>query len=144
MLEATLKVSGCELWCAVVSRVRCGSRAAAKLPWLQVVADAVRLRLARRCMTEAGAAVRLGGIVVWRRYAAAALLCGCGCGCGCSVAVRLRCVVVVREVHEIALGQTDPGRTKLHVAAVLGVDSVNLMLFTSLTLLSPFSSSYNS
>ena len=57
MLEATLKVSGCELWCAVVSRVRCGSRAAAKLPWLQVVADAVRLRLAQRYMTDAGAGV---------------------------------------------------------------------------------------
>ena len=87
-LEATLKVSGCELWCAIVSRVRCGSRAAAKLPWLQVVADAVRLRLARRCMklvlvcgwaaSLCGVAVRLrgvalllGGVIVWRRYTAA-------------------------------------------------------------------------
>ena len=53
----------------VVSRVRCGSRAAAKLPWLHVVADAERLRRARRYMTEAGAGVLLGGVIVWRRYA---------------------------------------------------------------------------
>ena len=38
----------------------CGSRAAVKLQWLQVVADAMRLRLARRCMADAGtSAVRL-------------------------------------------------------------------------------------
>jgi hypothetical protein len=113
VLEATLKVSGCELWCAVVSRERCGSHAATKLPWLQVVDDAVRLRLARRCMTEAGAAVRLGGVIVWRRYAAAprcfaagrrhcvALLCGCAallcCWAAslCGVAMRLRGVAVL-------------------------------------------------
>jgi hypothetical protein len=41
VLEAGLKVSDRELWCAVASRVRCGSRAAAKLQWLPVVADAV-------------------------------------------------------------------------------------------------------
>jgi hypothetical protein len=113
VLEATLKVSGCELWCAVVSRVRCGLRAAAKLPWFQVVADAVRLRFARRCMTEVGTAVRLGGVVVWRRYAAArrcfaagrrhcvASLCGCAallcCWAAslCGVAMRLRGVAVL-------------------------------------------------
>ena len=39
-------------------------RAAAKQPWLQVVADAVRLRLARRCMTAG------------RRHCVASL-CGC-------------------------------------------------------------------
>ena len=108
VLEATLKVSGCELWCAVVSRVRCGSRAAAKLPWLQVVADAVRLRLARRCMTAGrrhcvaslcgcaallccwaaslcgvamrlrGVAVLLGGVIAWRRYAVARRCCATG------------------------------------------------------------------
>lgn len=33
VLEAGLRVSGRELWCAVASKVHCGSRAAAKLQW---------------------------------------------------------------------------------------------------------------
>jgi hypothetical protein len=36
----------------------------------------------------------------------------------------------VLEVPAIALGRTDPGRTKLPVAAVLGVDSMKVVLFT--------------
>ena len=82
-----------------------------------------------------GVAVLLGGVIVWRRYAAAAAAAAslwhcyaaaallCGCGRGCSIAVRLRCVVVVREVHEIALGRTDPGRTKLPTKYLRGMKS---------------------
>jgi hypothetical protein len=86
----------------------------------------IAVRLGRRCYADAAAAAAS----LWHCYAAAALLCGCGCGCGCSVAVWLRCVVVVREVHEIALGQMDPGRTKLPAAAILDVDSIKVVLFT--------------
>jgi NADH:ubiquinone oxidoreductase subunit H len=75
VLEAALKVSDRELWCAVASRVRCGSCAAAKLQWLQVVADAVRLRLAQRYMTDAGAgAVRLTLALCCVRLALAQML----------------------------------------------------------------------